>query len=129
MKGIISGFLFGCVSLALVSTIIGIIKPKAPENFNIKILDSSKFSNSIGHGSLVSGTLNQIGYNKAVITAPNTSRKLNLNSLIENPTKLNLVAPNSTFSSVLQINQGMNEGPVQPKIPTKNRDSLIKIKN
>jgi hypothetical protein len=129
VKGIISGFLFGCVSLALVSITFGIIEPKAPENFNIKILDSSKFINSIEHGLFVSGTLNQINYNKAIITAPKTSRKLNFNSLIKNPSKLNLVAPNSTVSSVLQINQGMNEGPVQPKIPTKNRDSLIKIKD
>jgi hypothetical protein len=126
VKGIISGFLFGCVSLALVSTIMGIISPKAPKNFNIKILDSSQFANSIEYSSSVSGTLNQINYNNAAITAPNTSRKLNFNSSIENPSKLNEIAPNTTVSSVLQINQEMNEGPVQPKILNNNRDSLIK---
>ena len=126
MKGIISGFLFGCVSLALVSTIMGIISPKAPKNFNIKILDSSQFVNSIEYSSLVSGTLNQINYNNAAITAPNTSRKLNFNSSIENSSKLSEIAPNTTVSSVLHINQEMNEGPVQPKILNKNRDSLIK---
>jgi len=126
VKGIISGFLFGCVSLALVSTIMGVISPKAPKNFNIKILDSSQFVNSIEYSSLVSGNLNQINYNNAAITAPNTSRKLNFNSSIKNPSKLNEIAPNSTVSSILQINQEMNEGPVQPEILSKNRDSLIK---
>lgn len=129
MKGIISGFLFGFVSLALVSIIMGIIAPKAPASFIIKILDSSQFTNSIEYNSLVSGTLNQINYNNAAITSPNTSRKLNLNSSIENPSKFNLVVPNSTVFSVLLINQEMNEGPVQPKITSKNRDSLIKIKD
>ncbi len=105
---------------------MGVISPKAPKNFNIKILDSSEFVNSIEHSSLVSGATNQINYNNAAITAPNTSRKLNFNSSIENPSKLNEIAPDSNVSSVLQINQEMNEGPVQPKILSKNRDSLIK---
>jgi hypothetical protein len=39
---------------------------------------------------------------------------------------LNEITPNPTFSSILQINQEMNEGPVQPEILSKNRDSLIK---
>ena len=105
---------------------MGVISPKAPKNFNIKILDSSEFVNSIEHSSLVSGATNQINYNNAAITAPNTSRKLNFNSSIENPSKLSEIAPNTTVSSVLQINQEMNEGPVQPKILNKNKDSLIK---
>ena len=105
---------------------MGIISPKAPKNFNIKILDSSQFVNYIEHSSLVSGTINQINYNNAAITAPNTSRKLNFNSSIENSSKLSEIAPNTTVSSVFHINQEMNEGPVQPKILNKNRDSLIK---
>jgi hypothetical protein len=42
---------------------------------------------------------------------------------------LNEIAPNSTVSSILQINQEMNEGPVQPEVLSKNRDSLIKIRD
>ena len=46
VKGIISGFLFGCFSLAVVSIIVGIIAPKPPVSVIIKAPDGSEFTNS-----------------------------------------------------------------------------------
>ena len=51
VKGIISGILFGCVSLALVSIVVAIIAPKAPESVNVKAPDGSEFTNPMTYHS------------------------------------------------------------------------------
>ena len=129
MRGIISGFLFGCVSLALVSIIIGIIAPKSPESVNIKAPIGSEFTNPTTSDSMNSESLNKFNYSSSGITLPTTSRKLSKNSLIESISKLNPKLPNPNFSSILQINQKMQDSPLQPKISNKNIDISIKIKN
>ena len=102
MKGIILGFLFGCISLAVVSIILGIIFPKPPESFNIIAPDSSQFSNSINDYSSKSKPLAEVYYSPSGITEPNTIRKLNQKSSIESSSKLVPVIPNTGFSSILK---------------------------
>ena len=46
LKGLISGFLLGSISLALYSIIIGVIAPKSPESFNVETFYGSQLSNS-----------------------------------------------------------------------------------
>ena len=129
MKGIISGFLFGCISLAVVSIILGIISPKPPESFNIIAPDSSQFSNSINDYSSTSKPLAEVYYSPSGITEPNTNRKLNRKSSIESTSKLVPVIPKTSFSSILKIDQKLHNSPAQPKISDKNMDNRVKFDN
>jgi len=73
-----------------------------------------------------SESLNKFNYSPSGITLPTTSRKLSKNSLIESISKLNPKLPDPNFSSILQINQKMQDSPLQPKISNKNIDISIK---
>jgi hypothetical protein len=129
VRGIISGILFGCISLAFISVIFGIIFPKPPESFNIKAPDSSQFSNTIKDSSLKSEPSSRVYYNFSGITVPNTNRELNQKSSIKSTSKLTPMVPNTGFSSILQINQKIYDSPAQPKISDKNMDALQKVFN
>ena len=129
MKGIISGFLFGCVSLALVSIIFGIIAPKPPKSVNIKAPDGSEFTNHTIYNSSNSEYLNEFNYSSSGITLPTTSRNLNRDSSIESTSKLNPKLHSPNFSSILKINQNMQDGSLQPKISNKNIDISVNILN
>ena len=129
MKGIISGFLFGCVSLALVSIIFGIIAPKSPESVNIKAPDGSEFINPVTYNSSNLEPLNKNNYGSSGITLPATSRNLSKRSSIESISKSNPKLPNPNFSSILKINKKMQDSPLQPKISKKNIDRSAKIEN
>ena len=126
MKGIISGFLFGCVSLALVSIVVGFVAPKPPESVNIQAPDGSEFINPMNYNSSNLQYLNKFNYSSSGITLPTISRKLSKNSLIESISKLNPKLPNPNYSSILQINQKMQDSALQPKISDKNVDISIK---
>ena len=129
MKGIISGFLFGCVSLALVSIIFGIIAPKSPESVNIKAPDGSEFINPLTYNPSNSEPENKNNYGSSGITLPATSRNLSKRSSIESISKSNPKLPNPNFSSILKINKKMQDSPLQPKISKKNIDRSAKIEN
>ena len=129
MRGIISGFLFGCVSLALVSIIIGIIAPKSPESFNIKAPIGSEFTNPTTSDSMNSESLDKFNYSSSNITLPTTKRNLSKYSSIESISKLNPELPNPNFSSILKINQKIQDSPLQPKISNENMDKSVKIEN
>ena len=98
MRGIISGVLFGCVSLALVSIVVGIIAPKSPESLNVKAPDGSEFTNSINFSSSNSQPLSQFNYSSSGITLPTTKRNLSKNNSIESISKINPKLPNPNFS-------------------------------
>ena len=129
MRGIISGFLFGCVSLALVSIFVGIVAPKSPESVNVKAPDGSEFTNHMTYDSLNSEALTKFNYSSSNITLPTTKRNLSIYSSIESISKLNPNLPNPNFSSILKINQKMQDSPLQPKISNKNIDRSVKIEN
>ena len=129
MRGIISGILFGCISLAVISVIFGFISPKPPESFNIKAPDSSQFSNTINDSSLKLEPSTGVYYNFSEITVPNTNRELNQKSSIKITSQLPPLIPNTGFSSILQINQKIYDSPAQPKISDKNMDGLQKVFN
>ena len=127
MKGILSGFLFGCFSLALLSIIIGVISPKSPESANIKVPDESEFTDTVTYKSSNSENLNKFIYTSSNITLPNTSRNLSRNSSLESTSKLNSQMDSPNFSTILKINQKMQDGPFQPKISNENKDISIKL--
>ena len=127
MKGIISGFLFGCFSLALVSIIVGIIAPKPPVSVIIKAPDGSEFTNSATYNSLNSEYLNEFNDSSSGITLPTTRRNLNPDSSLESTSKLNSQMDSPNFSTILKINQKMQDGPFQPKISNKNTDISVKL--
>ena len=127
MKGILSGFLFGCVSLALLSVIIGIIAPKSPESADIKVPDASEFTDTATYKSSNSEHLNEFIYTSSSITLPNTSRNLSRDSSLKSTSKLNSQMDSSNFSTILKINQKMQDGPFQPKISNENKDISIKL--
>ena len=127
MKGIISGFLFGCFSLALVSIIIGIIAPKPPVSVIIKAPDGSEFTNSATYNSSNSEYLNEFNDSSTGITLPTTRRNLNPDSSLESTSKLNSQMDSPNFSTILKINQKMQDGPFQPKISNKNTDISVKL--
>ena len=129
MKGIISGILFGCISLALVSIIVGIIAPKPPESVIIKAPDGSEFTNSATYDPSNSEYLNNFNDSSSGITLPTTRRNLNPDSSLESISKLNPKLHSLNFSSILKINQNMQDGPLQPKISNENTDRSIKISN
>tara|TARA_B100000902_G_scaffold72010_1_gene77388 strand:+ start:39 stop:428 length:390 start_codon:yes stop_codon:yes gene_type:complete len=127
VKGISSGFLFGCFSLALLSIIIGIIAPKSPESADIKVPDASEFTDTATYQSSNSENLNEFIYTSSNITLPNTSRNLSRNSSLESTSKLNSQMDSPNFSTILKINQKMQDGPFQPKISNENKDISIKL--
>ena len=127
MKGILSGFLFGCFSLALLSIIIGVIAPKSPESADIKVPDASEFTDTATYKSSNSENLNKFIYTSSNITLPNTSRNLSRNSSLESTSKLNSQMDSPNFSTILKINQKMQDGPFQPKISNENKDISIKF--
>ena len=127
MKGILSGFLFGCFSLALLSIIIGVIAPKSPESADIKVPDASEFTDTATYQSSNSENLNEFIYTSSNITLPNTSRNLSQNSSLESISKLNSQMDSPNFSTILKINQKMQDGPFQPKISNENKDISIKL--
>ena len=129
VRGIISGFLFGCVSLALVSIVIGIIAPKSPESINVKAPDGSEFTNPMTYDSLNSEALTKFNYGSSNITLPTTKRNLSKYSSIESISKLNPELPNPNFSSILKINQKIQDSPLQTKISNENMDKSVKIEN
>ena len=129
MRGIISGFLFGCVSLALVSIFVGIVAPKSPESVNVKAPDGSEFTNSMTYDSSKSEALTKFNYSSSNITLPTTKRNLSKYSSIESISKLNPELPNPNFSSILKINQKIQDSPLQPKISNENMDKSVKIEN
>ena len=127
MKGIISGFLFGCFSLALVSIIVGIIAPKPPVSVIIKAPDGSVFTNSATYNSSNSEYLKEFNDSSSGITLPTTRRNLNPDSSLESTSKLNSQMDSPNFSTILKINQKMQDGPFQPKISNKNADISVKL--
>ena len=127
MKGILSGFLFGCFSLALLSRIIGVIAPKSPESADIKVPDASEFTDTATYKSSNSENLNKFIYTSSNITLPNTSRNLSRNSSLESTSKLNSQMDSPNFSTILKINQKMQDGPFQPKISNENTDISLKL--
>ena len=127
MKGIISGFLFGCFSLALVSIIVGIIAPKPPVSVIIKAPDGSVFTNSATYNSSNSEYLKEFNDSSSGITLPTTRRNLNPDSSLESTSKLNSQMDSPNFSRILKINQKMQDGPFQPKISNKNTDISVKL--
>ena len=127
MKGILSGFLFGCFSLALLSIIIGVIAPKSPESADIKVPDASEFANTATYKSSNSERLNEFSYTSSSITLPNPSRNLSRDSSLESTSKLNSQMDSPNFSTILKINQKMQDGPFQPKISNENKDISIKL--
>ena len=129
MRGIISGFLFGCVSLALVSIVVGIVAPKSPESVNVKAPDGSEFTNHMTYDSLNSEALTKFNYSSSNITLPTTKRNLSKYSSIESISKLNPEVPNPNFSSILKINQKIQDSPLQPRISNENMDKSVKLEN
>ena len=127
MKGILSGFLFGCFSLALLSIIIGVIAPKSPESADIKVPDASEFTDTATYKSSSSERLNEFIYTSSSITLPNTSRDLRRDSSLESTSKLNSQMDSPNFSTILKINQKIQDGPFQPKISNENKDISIKL--
>ena len=127
MKGILSGFLFGCFSLALLSIFIGVIAPKSPESADIKVPDTSEFTDAANYKSSNSEHVNEFIYTSSSITLPNTSRNLSLDSSLESTSKLNSQMDSPNFSTILKINQKMQDGPFQPKISNKNTDISVKL--
>ena len=73
--------------------------------------------------------LNKFNYSSSNITLPTTKRKLSKYSSIESISKLNPELPNPNFSSILKINQKMQDSPLQPKISNENMDKSVKISN
>ena len=129
MRGIISGFIFGCVSLALVSIFVGIVAPKSPESVNVKAPDGSEFTNHMTYDSLNSEALTKFNYSSSNITLPTTKRNLSKYSSIESISKLNPELPNPNFSSILKINQKIQDSPLQPRISNENMDKSVKLDN
>ena len=127
MRGIISGFLFGCISLALFSMILGILVPKPPESFDLKAPEWSQFINSKEGASLTAGDQNQVKYSSRGISLPATKRTL----LPGNNIQINLLfepmRPNSNFSSTVKIKYATDKGPLQPKLLNINEDISVKI--
>ncbi len=127
MKGILSGFLFGCFSLAMLSIIIGVIAPKSPESADIKVPDASEFTDTATYKSSNSERLSEFNFTSSSITLPNTSRNLSRDSSLESTSKLNSQMDSPNFSTILKINQKMQDGPFQPKISNENTDLSVKL--
>ena len=127
LKGLISGFLLGSISLALYSIIIGVIAPKSPESFNVETFYGSQFSNSGTSGPPHNISLDNFNFKNSEISVPKTDRDMNktLNSILLNTAK-NSAPQDPSYSSALQMNKDMTDNPSQPSIPKVNTDNMIK---
>ena len=128
MRGIISGFLFGCISLAVFSMILGILIPKPPESFDLIAPERSQFTNSKEESSWKTGGQNQVQYSSYGITLPTTKRKLNLGNNININLLTEPMRPDSNFSTTVKIIDATDESPLQPKLPNINQDISVEIK-
>ena len=128
MRGIISGFLFGCISLAVFSMILGILIPKPPESFDLIAPEWSQFTNSKEEASWKAGGHNQVQYSSYGITVPTTKRKLNPGNNIQINLFIEPIRPNFNFSTTFTIIDAAHEGPIQPKLPNINQDISAQIK-
>ena len=128
MRGIISGFLFGCISLAVFSMILGILIPKPPESFDLIAPELSQFTNPKEEASWKAGGQNQVQYSSHGITLPTTKRKLNPENNIQIKLLTEPIQPNSNFSTTVKIIDATDEGPLQPKLPNINQDTSVEIK-
>ena len=88
---------------------------------NLLILPTYDSSNS--------EALTKFNYNSSNITLPTTKRNLSKYSSIESISKLNPELPNPNFSSILKINQKIQDSPLQPKISNENMDKSVKLEN
>ena len=129
MRGIISGFLFGCISLAGFSIILGILVPKPPESFDLKAPSWSQFTNSKAEASWKAEGQNQAKYNSYGITLPTTKRRLNTGNNIQIYLLSEPMRPNSNFSTTLKIIHANVDGPIQPKLLNMNEDNSVEIQN
>ena len=127
LKGLISGFLLGSISLALYSIIIGVIAPKSPESFNVETFYGSQFSNSGTSGPSNNISLDNFNFKNSEISVPKTDRDMNktLNSILLNTAK-NSAPQDPSYSSALQMKKDMTNNPSQPSIPKVNTDNMIK---
>ena len=96
---------------------------------SVKAPDGSEFTNPMTYDSSNSEALTKFNYSSSNITLPTTKRNLSKYSSIESISKLNPELPNPNFSSILKINQKIQDGPLQPKISNENTDSFVKISN
>ena len=128
MRGIISGFLFGCISLAVFSIILGILIPKPPESFDLIAPEWSQFTNSKEEASWKAGGQNQVQYSSYGITVPTTERKLKQGNNIQINLLTEPMRPNSNFSTTFKIIDATDENPLQPKLPNINQDISLEIK-
>ena len=128
MRGIISGFLFGCISLAVFSMILGILIPKPPESFDLIAPEWSQFTNSKEEASWKAGDHNQVRDSSYGITLPTTERKLNPGNNIQINLLTEPMRPNSNFSNTFTIIDAAHEGPIQPKLPNINQDISVGTK-
>ena len=126
LKGLISGFLLGSISLALYSIIIGVIAPKSPESFNVETLYGSQLSNSETSGPPQNISLDNFNFKNSKISVPSTDRGMNktLNSIPLNTHK-NSPPQKPSYSSTLQMSKDMTEDPSQPSMPKVNTDNMI----
>ena len=100
---------------------------KPPVSVIIKAPEGSEFTNSATYDPSNSEYLNNFNDSSSGITSPTTRRSLNPDSSIESISKLNPKLHSLNFSSILKINQNMQDGPLQPKISNENTDRSIKI--
>ena len=126
LKGLISGFLLGSISLALYSIIIGLIAPKSPESFNVETFYGSQLSNSETSGPPQNISLDNFNFENSKISVPTTDRGMNktLNSIPLNTHK-NSPPQKPSYSSPLQMSKDMTEDPSQPSMPKVNTDNMI----
>ena len=126
LKGLISGFLLGSISLALYSIIFGIIAPKSPESFNVETFYGSQLSNSETSEPPQNISLDNFNFKHSKISVPTTDRGMNktLNSIPLNTPK-NSPAQKPSYSSPLQMSKDMTEDPSQPSMPKVNTDNMI----
>ena len=128
MRGIISGFLFGCISLALFSMMLGILIPKPPESFDLIAPERSQFTNSKEETHWKAGSQNQVQYSSYGITLPTTKRKLNLGNKININLLIEPMRPNSNFSTTFKIIDATDKSPLQPQLSNINQDISLQIK-
>ena len=126
LKGLISGFLLGSISLALYSIIIGLIAPKSPESFNVETFYGSQLSNSETSGPPQNISLDNFNFENSKISVPTTDRGMNktLNSIPLNTPK-NSPPQKPSYSSPLQMSKDMTVDPSQPSMPKVNTDNMI----
>ena len=127
LKGLISGFLLGSISLALYSIIIGVIAPKSPESFNVETFYGSQFSKSETSGPPQNISFDNFNFKNSKISVPKTDRDMNktLISIPQNTPK-NSPSQKPSYSSALQMSKDMTDDPSQPSMPKVNTDNIIK---